>query len=45
MGIFTPNLEKMQKKKDFQGLVKALRHKDDAIQKKAVKIIGEMGDS
>lgn len=39
-----PNIEKMQAKRDVNGLIKALSHKDDDIKCDAAKALGEIGD-
>lgn len=48
MGIFDlfgpPNVEKMLAKKDIEGLIKALRHKEANVRAKAAKALGNVGD-
>lgn len=47
MGIFDffkPNVEKMEAKKDVEGLGKALAHKDENIRKEALEALGKMGE-
>jgi hypothetical protein len=46
MGIFgfKPNVEEMEKKKDIDGLMKALRHKDDSIKQRAAEALGRIGE-
>lgn len=47
MGIsdfFKPNVEKMEAKKDVEGLGKALAHKDENIRKEALEALGKMGE-
>ena len=45
MGLFgPPNIEKLKKKKDIKGLIKALRFKDNHIRKKAAESLSEIGD-
>jgi hypothetical protein len=48
MGIFDlfgpPNVEKMLAKKDVEGLIKALRHKEANVRAKAAQALGKVGD-
>jgi len=46
MGIFDrkPNIEKLKEKKDVEGLIKALKHKDYLVGSEAAKALGEVGD-
>lgn len=45
MGLFTPNLEKLVKKKDIDGLLKALRYKKaHYIRMKAAEALGKLRD-
>ncbi|MCK4307846.1 HEAT repeat domain-containing protein [candidate division WOR-3 bacterium] len=44
MGIFKLNVKKLKKKKDVEGLIKALKHKDWKIREDAAKVLGEIGD-
>ena len=42
MFFFKPNVEKLKEKRDVEGLVKALRHKDPSIRRKAARALGEL---
>jgi HEAT repeat protein len=44
MFFFKPNVEKMEKKRDEEGLIKALRYKDPWVRRAAVKALGKIGD-
>ncbi|MFQ5976079.1 MAG: PAS domain S-box protein [Candidatus Hydrothermarchaeales archaeon] len=47
MGIlhpFRPNIKKLKKNKDIEGLVGALNHKDKNVQKQAIKALEEIGE-
>jgi HEAT repeat protein len=45
-GLGKPNIEKMENKKDIEGLIKALNYKkDDDIRKTAASILGKFGDA
>lgn len=39
-----PNIEKLKEKRDLDGLLKALTHKDAATRRKAVEALGDLGD-
>lgn len=41
-GIGKPNIEKLKVKKDVEGLIKALKHKDRDIREKAAKALGKI---
>jgi len=43
MGFFGPNVEKMEKKNDVNGLIKALKHKDSDVQDRAEKALVRIG--
>jgi len=43
-GLFKPNVERLQEKKNVKGLIKALRHKDSDVRWRAAKALGEIGD-
>jgi HEAT repeat protein len=47
MGIFSkkPNIKRLQKKCDIEGLIKALEHSDYSVRQKAAKALGRMDDS
>ncbi len=42
MLFFKPNVEKMKERGDVEGLIKALRHKDVSVRKKAAKALGDL---
>ena len=42
-GFFKPNVNKMEKNKDVDGLMKALKHKDMDVGRKAVESLGRIG--
>ena len=42
--LFKPNVEKLEAKQDVEGLINALRHKDEHVQRKAAKALGKIGD-
>ena len=44
MGLFGLNLEKLEKKRDFKGLAKALKHDDTIIRRQVVDILINMDD-
>lgn len=44
MALFKPNVEKMKKKQDVEGLIKALKHKDGAVQKRAIEALVDIGE-
>jgi HEAT repeat protein len=44
MFFFKPNVEKMEKKRNVEGLIKALEHKDPNVRKAAAKALGRIGD-
>ena len=44
MGIFKPNIEKMKANGDVEGLIKALKHRDEAVQEDAAVALGRIGD-
>ncbi|GAI34793.1 unnamed protein product, partial [marine sediment metagenome] len=39
------NIEKMQAKKDVQGLIKALNHRKENVRREAVIALGNIGDA
>lgn len=41
---FKPNIKKLKKNKDILGLIEALDHKDDNVQKNATKALEEIGE-
>ncbi len=41
--LLAPNIEKLQSKRDVQGLIKALRHKEPALREAAVLALGNLG--
>lgn len=43
MGFFKPNIEKMKKKRDTDGLIKALKDKNVDVREKAAEALGEIG--
>ena len=43
-GLFKPNVERLQEKKNVKGLIKALRHKDRRVRSEAAEALGEIGD-
>lgn len=43
-GLFKPNIEKMKRKKDTEGLIRALSNKDYGIKIKAVEALGKIED-
>jgi len=45
MGLFEPNVEKLEKKKNVKGLIKALRHEDVHVRWSAAEALGEIGDA
>ena len=45
MDLFKPNVEKMEKKNDVNGLIKALKHKDKNVRMGAAKALGKIGDA
>ncbi len=44
MGLFKPNIQKMQKKRDVPGLIRALNDKDFFIRDAAAKALTQIGD-
>lgn len=44
MGFFKPNVEKMKAKKDIDGLIKSLKHKDEIVRRCAAIALGEIKD-
>ena len=45
-GLGKPNIEKMESKKDIEGLIKALNYKkNDEVRKAAASVLGEIGDA
>jgi len=42
--LFEPIVERLQKKKEVKGLIKALRHKDEYVREEAAEALGEIGD-
>ena len=47
MGIFDrkPNTEKLKEKRDVEGLIKALEHRDETVQEEAAVALGDIGES
>lgn len=45
LDLFKPNVEKMVKKRNVKGLVKALVYKDFIVRNKAAKALGKIGDA
>jgi HEAT repeat protein len=45
MSLFKPNVEKMEKNKDVEGLMKALKHKDTNVRERAAEALGKLGDA
>jgi len=45
MGLFKPNIRRMHKKIDVQGLIDALEHSDIKIRMDAIGALGEIGDN
>lgn len=45
MGLFKPNVKKMEKKKDVEGLIKALEHKNKGVRRNAATALGRLGDA
>jgi len=45
MDLFKPNVNKMQKKKNVRGLIKALSYKDEQVRHKAAYALGSLGDA
>ncbi|MDH5362206.1 MAG: HEAT repeat domain-containing protein, partial [Aigarchaeota archaeon] len=43
MPLFRPNIEKMEKKRDLKGLIRALDHKDSVIKSRAVDALVRIG--
>ena len=43
MGLFKPNVHKLEAKKDVKGLIKALKEKDSNVQGEAVGALMEKG--
>lgn len=43
-GLFKPNIEKMKRKRDVDGLIKLLEHNDLELQTKAALALGEIGN-
>lgn len=44
LGLFKPNVEKMEKSKDVKGLMKALEHRDSGVRMRAAGTLGRIGD-
>jgi hypothetical protein len=44
MGLFKPNVEKLEEKKNVKGLIKALRYKYWHVRQKAAEALGKIGD-
>lgn len=40
--LFKPNVQKMEKKKNVEGLIKALKHEDSIVQLRAAKALGNL---
>jgi len=46
MGLFgPPNVEKLKAKKDVDGLLEALAHRDESVRRSAAEALGDVGDS
>lgn len=45
MGLFRPNVDKLRKKGDIRGLVKAQMHEEYEVKKDAAGALGEIGDA
>ena len=45
MGFFKPNIEKMLNRQDVEGLIKALKHKDFEVRKRAADALSKIGDA
>ena len=45
MGFFEPNIKKMIAKKDVEGLIKALKHKNWVVRCDAAGTLGNIGDA
>jgi len=45
LGLFKPNVEKMEKKRDVEGLIKALKHKDWTIRTGAIEALSRIRDA
>jgi HEAT repeat protein len=45
MRFFKPNIKKMLKRKDIDGLLKAVEDNDNKIISAAIKAIGQIGDA
>ena len=43
-GLFKTNVEKMERKRDVKGLIKALNHKDKEVKIKAIQALGRLKD-
>ena len=44
-GLFKPNVKKMQKERDVEGLIKALEHKNIHVRERAAEALGELKDA
>ena len=45
MRLFRPNIEKLKKRRDVEGLIRALKDSDEGVRREAAKALGEIGDS
>src|SRR4030043_126453 len=45
MGFFGPNIKKMKANKDVEGLIEALKDKDESVRRLAAEALGEIGDA
>ena len=45
MGFFKPNVEKLADKKDVEGLIKALKYKDEYVRWFAAVALGKIGNA
>jgi len=45
MGLFGPNIKKMEAKRDIEGLVKALKNRDEDVRRLAAAALGNIGDA
>jgi HEAT repeat protein len=43
MGLFGPNVEKLKAKKDVEGLIEALTHRDESVRTRAAEALGDLG--
>jgi len=43
--LFKPNVQRMEKKRDVEGLIKALKYEDSIVRLRAVRALGKIGDA